>query len=220
MEFQSKAHEQCYEKVKKYATEIFGEQYVTSDDAPVFLLPHGSAMVHIIVSPWGDDDATIVVRSFVVRGPRVDSELMSYLLHKNDSMRFGAFGLDSDDDIFFEHSFVGSTCDKEEFKASALAVATTADLLDDEIVEKWGGEKAMDTIGKAIGSLSSSSTETAPEKKSDGFSVLRAIDEDKKEDEKDERPVGKSMKKCPECGTEYPPDTRWCEKDGSDLTDS
>lgn len=176
MKFQTKAHKKCYEKVKKHGTEIFGKQFIALDDVPVFILPYGSAMVHISISPCGDDDATILTRSYVVRSPRVDAELMSYLLHKNNSMRFGAFGMDSDDDVFFEHCLFGSTCDKEEFKASVLAVATTADLLDDEIVEKWGGEKAMDTVGKG-------------------------------------------MKRCPKCGTEYPPDARWCEKDGCDLTE-
>jgi hypothetical protein len=43
---------------------------------------------------------------------------------------------------------VGSTCDREELKALVMAVATTADRLDDEIVAKWGGERAMDKLGE------------------------------------------------------------------------
>jgi len=69
---------------------------------------------------------------------------MQFLLRKNDDMRFGAFGLDRDMDIFFEHTIVGSTCDKEELRATVMAVLQTADKYDDEIVAKWGGERAVD----------------------------------------------------------------------------
>lgn len=70
-------------------------------------------------------------------------EPMRYLLAKNDSMRFGAFGVDSDD-VFFEHTIVGNTCDREGLKSSIMAVVTPADLLDDRIVARWGGTRATD----------------------------------------------------------------------------
>lgn len=216
MEFKTKAHKQCYEKAKGYMKDLFGEQFVTIDERPVMILPHGSALLHVVIAPWGDDDATILMRAYVVKGPRVDEELMSYLLHKNDSMRFGAFGLDDDNDIFFEHTIVGLHCDKEEFKASALAVAGTADRLDDEIVQRWGGQKAADAVGSSPDTSTPSSTETVAPKDTGGFSVLRAIDEE----EGAEKHQAGGAKKCPKCGTEYPPGTRWCEKDGCDLTDS
>jgi hypothetical protein len=59
-------------------------------------------------------------------------------------MRFGAFGLDSDNDVFFEHSIVGSTSDKVELKASVMAVVMTADRYDDQISSRWGGTRAVD----------------------------------------------------------------------------
>jgi len=74
-------------------------------------------------------------------------ELMRYLLERNDSMGFGAFGVDSDGDIFFEHAIVGSSCDGNELKASVLAVAMTADTLDAETVARWGGQRAVDRAG-------------------------------------------------------------------------
>ena len=71
-------------------------------------------------------------------------DLMYYLLRKNEDMRFGAFGIDEEHDVFFEHSILGSTCDIEEFRASLLAVASIADGLDDEIKEQFGGLRAID----------------------------------------------------------------------------
>jgi hypothetical protein len=59
-------------------------------------------------------------------------------------MRFGAFGVDKDGDIIFEHTIVGSTIDKEELKSSVKAVLSVADHYDDDIVSRWGGKRALD----------------------------------------------------------------------------
>jgi hypothetical protein len=93
---------------------------------------------------WGEDDAIITTRSWVVTGIELTQELLQYLLRENDTMRFGAFGLDSDNDVFFEHTIVGSTADKHELKASVMAVVMTADRYDDIIAERWGGTRAVD----------------------------------------------------------------------------
>jgi hypothetical protein len=107
---------------------------------------HGSAFAQIGVFPWGDDDALITTRSYVVTGIELTAELMRFLLHENAGMRFGAFGIDEDGDVIFEHSIVGSTCDQRELESSVTAVAATADEYDDRIVSRWGGERALDQI--------------------------------------------------------------------------
>jgi hypothetical protein len=61
-------------------------------------------------------------------------------------MSFGAFGIDDEGDVIFEHTIVGSTCDQKELESSVIHVARTADDYDDIIVEKWGGERALDQI--------------------------------------------------------------------------
>ena len=144
IEFQTDAQKQCYEKVAPWVKEIFGDFAVVRDDRPVFMVNVGSAITHTAVYPWGDDDPTICSRAWVVQDAEMTPELMRYLLTTNDTMRFGAFGIDEDDDIFFEHTIVGSTCDRDELKTSIMAVVTTADRLDDEIVARWGGTRAMD----------------------------------------------------------------------------
>lgn len=144
IQFQHEAHQKIYEKVAQHAREIWGEMARFRDDAPVFLLDMGSAFVRVAVFPWGDDDAFVNARSWVICGAEIKPDLMHFLLRKNDDFRFGAFGLDKDNDIFFEHSIVGSTCDKLELKACVMAVLTTADRFDDEIQQRWGGTRAVD----------------------------------------------------------------------------
>lgn len=139
---------QCFEKIAPMVKDVFGDFAMVSDDRPVVMVGVGSAIAQVAVYPWGNDDATICTRAYVVMNVELTPDLMRYLLTANDRMRFGAFGVDDDGDIFFEHSIVGSTCDREELKASVMAVATTADRLDDEIVAKWGGERAMDKLGQ------------------------------------------------------------------------
>ena len=123
---------------------MFGTFAFAREDVPSFGLAVGSAFVQVGVIPWGDDDATITARSYVVTGVEMTQDLMYFLLRENDKMRFGAFGVDQDNDIFFEHTIVGSSCDKDELKASILAVVYTADQYDEQITQKWGGQRAVD----------------------------------------------------------------------------
>ena len=147
MEFRSAAQKACYEKIAPWMKELFGEFVMMRNDAPAMAVVIGSAVAQVGVIPWGNDDATINTRAYVVTGADATSELMHFLLRETDNMRFGGFGLDSDDDVFFEHAIVGSSCDKAELKASVMAVVVTADQYDDKIVARWGGQRALDRTG-------------------------------------------------------------------------
>ena len=144
MEFKTNAQRACYEKVLPMVRSTFGEFAIVLDDRPGFAIPQGSTLCHIGVHPWGEDSATVLCRSYVVMGPELVPDLLMFLLRTNDDMRFGAFGVDRDGDIFFEHSIVGATIDKDELKASVMAVIWTADKYDDEIVGRWGGRRCSD----------------------------------------------------------------------------
>ena len=152
MEFESDVQKQVYEKVAGFMKDVFGEQVQARPDRPVFLFQVGSSMTHIVIAPWGNDEAVVMVRSYVVYQPDLVPELLSFLLRENDSKRFGAFGIDKDGDIFFEHSIVGSTCDKAELKASVMAVVWTSDQYDEQITQRWGGMREVDRYEKMKGS--------------------------------------------------------------------
>ncbi len=144
MQFKTRAQEATYKKAEQMLRQLFGEMVHVVQEAPVFIIPSGTTLTHIMVSPWGEKDATITVRAYVTFGSDLTQDLLHFLLRQNDTMRFGAFGVDADGDIFFEHTIAGSTCDKEELRASVMAVAQTADLYDEQIMQKWGGIRAID----------------------------------------------------------------------------
>ena len=146
MEFETQAQKACYEKVAPWVTELFGGSVLRKPDKPIIGVMHGSAFAQVGIFPWGDDDTIITTRAYVVTGTELTPELMRFLLEENAGMRFGAFGVDDEGDIILEHSIVGSTCDQKELESSVIHVARTADEYDDQIVARWGGERALDQI--------------------------------------------------------------------------
>lgn len=148
MQFESPAQKETYEKITPWMKELFGSFAGQRDDAPSFGVWVGSALAQTMVYPWRDNEAVISTRAYVVTGAELKPELMHYLLRENDRMSFGAFGVDEDGDIFFEHTILGSTCDQPELKSSVLSVVLVADEYDDEIVARWGGQRAIDRVAK------------------------------------------------------------------------
>ncbi|OLP18593.1 hypothetical protein BST81_09895 [Leptolyngbya sp. 'hensonii'] len=147
MDFETAGQKACYEKIAPWMQDLFGDSLVPYEIEPVFSINFGSAIAYTKVAPWDDeDDAIIITRSFVVTDIAINADLTYYLLHLNESLLFGAFGLDSDDDIVFEHNLIGSTCDQEELRMSVMTVIRIADEYDDEIVETWGGQRALDRM--------------------------------------------------------------------------
>jgi hypothetical protein len=56
----------------------------------------------------------------------------------------GGFGIDDDGDIFFDHCVLGSACTRNQLHSSISNVTYSADQLDDEIVARWGGRRAVE----------------------------------------------------------------------------
>jgi hypothetical protein len=144
VEFSNDAQKQTYEAVKGWMQELFGEMTKVQTDAPTFSIWMGSALTYVNVYSWGDDKSTIQCFSWVVTGAELTADLMQFLLQENNTMRFGAFGMDQENDIFFKHSIAGLTADKSELRAAIMAVANTADEYDDKITSRWGGRRATD----------------------------------------------------------------------------
>jgi len=144
MKFQTDVQKSCYERIIPWMQELFEESLVSSDDEPAFLVNFGSAIARTEVVPWGETEAIIATRSCVVTDVTITPDLMEYLLRENDSLYFGRFAIDEHNDIIFEHSLVGSTCDPQELKTSVVTVVKFADEYDDNLVQRWGGKRALD----------------------------------------------------------------------------
>jgi len=67
----------------------------------------------------------------VVTAIELTPELSYYLLRENNGIYFGRFAYDAEDDIVFEHSLVGETCDRLDLNHSVATVIRIADSYDD-----------------------------------------------------------------------------------------
>jgi hypothetical protein len=144
VEFKNDAQKQTYEQVKVWMTELYGEQAKIYTDTATFSVWVGSALTYVNVYEWGDDKSSIQCFSWVITGAECTADLTQYLLQQNNTMRFGAFGMDDENDIFFKYSFAGLTADKGQLRAAINAVSNTADDYDDKITSRWGGRRATD----------------------------------------------------------------------------
>ncbi len=144
MEFVNPAVQAAYERIAPMMKELFGEFASANEETPSFGISMGSAYAQTVVYPWGDDDATIRTLAWVLTGAETTPELTRYLLEANTGMMFGAFGMDEVGDVLFQSTILAATCDKEELRATIMAVIRTADRMDDELVAKFGGQRAID----------------------------------------------------------------------------
>jgi hypothetical protein len=93
------------------------------------------------VNPWETPGLTIVrACSCITVGSQITPELTEYLLRENLRMRFGAFQLGDNNEIFFAHNILGGEqLDVMELQTCILAVVTIADTYDDILTAKFGG---------------------------------------------------------------------------------
>lgn len=147
MEFQTNAQKAVYEKVAGILTDEFGKQAQAREEIPAFLLRSGSAFVQVTVSSINEKYTTVRAHSWVVTGVENTLELLQYLLQQNLNMRFGAFGVDQVGDVCFTHALLGETIDNPTLMYTVGAVASTADEYDDQIVQRFGGQRAVDRTG-------------------------------------------------------------------------
>ena len=131
MKFETTAQKKTYDKVATWIRELWGDKPRAQSNAPIFTVHAGSAVIQVSVKPFGEDDSYVAAISWVVRDVDLEPDLLEYLLRENGHVKFGAFGIDSDDDIFFNHAIVGSTIDKKELETLVVAVAISADEYDD-----------------------------------------------------------------------------------------
>lgn len=141
-EFLTPAQHLTYDKISLWMKEIFGNHVKELVEIPVFGVSYGSAFAVVQVAAW-NNDARIVTRAYLTSGTELTPELMHELLRLNDTVPFGAFGVDEAGDIFFQYTAVGSTCDRLELENMVQTVVRIADEYDDSIIERYGGEYAL-----------------------------------------------------------------------------
>jgi hypothetical protein len=146
-QFHTKCQEEVYRAVKSHLDDLVEEHF---DDAAHcdFYLKYGSTVLEISIEPYEEDDAVVEILAFVVQDAEPSFDLMRELLQINSEVSLGAFSVDGRD-IFYSHSFLGRRLQAEQLIASLEIVATIADEYDEQIVQKYGGVTALDSLRRA-----------------------------------------------------------------------
>lgn len=146
-EFHTPCQEEVYRKVKAYLDELVDEHFDDAEHCD-FYLKYGTTIVEISIEPYEEDDAVIEILAFCVQGVEPSFELMRELLQLNSEIHLGAFSL-VDSDVFYSHSFLGRRLDPEQLIASLNNVASVSDEFDEKIVQRFGGQTALEMLRSA-----------------------------------------------------------------------
>lgn len=142
--FHTQCQEEVYRQVKSYLDELVDEHFDDADHCD-FYLKYGSTVLEISIDPYEEDDAVIEVLAFCVQGVEPTFDLAQELLRLNSEVLLGAFSM-VDGDIFFSHSFLGRRLRPEQLIASLETVASVSDEYDEQLVEAYGGETALERL--------------------------------------------------------------------------
>jgi len=133
------------DKVQRILTDEFGPVQVDRDSH--YTLRHGSARVFIAVRELGDDRTVVQVFCPTNRGITPSPELFHFVATNNSYMFGSLSAIERDDgtiEIFFGHTLLGDTLDPEELTMAVAMIAGTADDLDTEIMNRFGGSTFHD----------------------------------------------------------------------------
>ena len=142
--FHTQCQEEVYRQVKQYLDELVDEHFDDAEHCD-FYLKYGSTVLEISIEPYEEDDAVIEVLAFCVQGVEPTFDLMQELLRLNSEVLLGGFSKDGRD-IFFSHSFLGRRLRPEQLIASLDTVASISDEYDEQLVEAYGGETALERL--------------------------------------------------------------------------
>jgi hypothetical protein len=127
--------------VQRMLTDLLGRVEVDADGDFSFRVE--SARVFIGVVPFPEKDTTIVnVFSHTNIDVPPTPELFRHIAVESDEWLFGHLGATEEDGavtVTFSHRLLGGFLDPEELEIAVLAVATTANRIDDEIQRRFGG---------------------------------------------------------------------------------
>lgn len=144
MHFENELHAQTHERVQTFLDELFEAPHLDPDNGHFYVL-YGSTVLELSVEPYGPEDHLVEVTAYCVQGVEIGEELALGLLQLNQQLPIGAFSVVGRD-IFFSHTLLGRSLDRKTLLGTIAAVAESSDEYDDRIVERYGGQTALDRI--------------------------------------------------------------------------
>ncbi|MDH3403879.1 MAG: YbjN domain-containing protein [Acidobacteriota bacterium] len=136
-------------RVGEYLGELFDEPFL-DPETDHYYVGYGSTVLEISVEPYGPDETVIRITAYCVQNVDVQAELAIGLLGLNHEVPFGAFELVGND-IFYSHALFGRGLNRKSLLGAIAAVATTSDDYDDRIVQRYGGNTALELIQETGG---------------------------------------------------------------------
>lgn len=142
--FRTACQEQVYRTVKSYLDELVDEHFDDAEHCD-FYLKYGSTVIEISIHPFEDDEAVVEVLAFCVQDVEPSFALTRELLRLNVDEPLGAFSM-AGSEIYFSHSFLGRKLQPDQLIASLNHVASVSDEFDEKLVERYGGQTALDRL--------------------------------------------------------------------------
>jgi hypothetical protein len=134
------------QQVQRILARQVGSIQVTADEE--FSFPYESTRIFVRVDPFGENGTTVSVYAITNADIPPSPELFHYVATEGSSWTFGHLGAGEAEDgtvtTTFRQTLLGEYLDPLELRAAVVAVATTADDLDDQIKERFGGKRMAD----------------------------------------------------------------------------
>lgn len=115
-----------------------------------FMVAYESTMVVVSPRQMDDERTSVVLYALMNQNVPATPELFKWVATNTDEYMFGHIGLhmlEGDDpkcNLVFSHTLLGDYLDPEELRSAIGAVANTANRLDDEVQNRFGGERWAD----------------------------------------------------------------------------
>ncbi len=144
MHFESDLHKEVHDQVGVFLSELFDAPHHDESNGHYYVV-YGSTILEVSVEPYGPEDTLVEVTAYCVQGIDPDAELAFGLLGLNQQLPIGAFSIVGHD-VFYSHTLLGRSLDRKNLLGTIAAVAEVSDEYDDRIVDKYGGQTALDRI--------------------------------------------------------------------------
>lgn len=142
------------DQVKNKVLRMMAKNYnITTDDDGDVILRHESAACSVSVSEWHPDDegrnTLVQVSAPILWEVKRTAALYEWVATTGQSFIFGRTACNTGADvaltnIAFEHNILGDNLDEPELLATVTALIATANNLDDELQQKFGGKRTSD----------------------------------------------------------------------------
>lgn len=133
------------DRVQRMLARLLGGVQVGADGE--FSFPFETTRVFVRVDPWQDQWTVVSVYAITNLGVPPSPELYKFLATE-DRWWFGHVSAAEEEDgtllVTFRHTLLGDFLDPEELRIAVGTVAVTADEIDDEIRNRFGGQRVAD----------------------------------------------------------------------------